>query len=365
MEVLSLISDWPEAAWRDRRVVLGVSGGADSIALLLAMHEVAMPGRLVVAHLNHGWRGAESDGDADFVAELCARLDRACVVQLLRDRDKKDWSQSDASGSRDSAMLAKASVVPCGAGQGEVVAASEQLARAARYDFFRETAYDVGASYVVTAHTADDRIETLLHNLLRGAGLAGATSLTMFRPFHQDLVLVRPLLRKRRSEIEAFLSARGQAFRNDSTNSQTRFRRNFLRHQVLPQLADHYPAAAESLLNFSELAEELSADLECLADRWLDRAARPAQSTSTQDLRPSSRIVLAQAEVCAEPWTIVHYALRRLWLHCGWPQADMSREHWQSIRDLCSQSAAAINLPGNLRAEVAGGVLSIALQSNK
>ncbi len=79
-----LMSDWPVERWCNRRVVVGVSGGADSVALLVAMHALAPSGdRLTVAHLNHGWRGRESDEDAQFVEQLCARLDRPLITQVL------------------------------------------------------------------------------------------------------------------------------------------------------------------------------------------------------------------------------------------------------------------------------------------
>ena len=357
-----LLADWPAERWMDRRLVVGVSGGADSVALLLALREVAEPQRLVVAHLNHGWRGAESDQDAAFVVKLCAQLGVRCVAALLRDRDSETASQSDGIASRDCAMLAKGGVrdavdyleVDVVQTEMEGQRRTEEKAREARYQFFKKTAYEFGASYVVTAHTADDRIETLLHNMLRGAGLAGAASLVMFRPFDEDLVLVRPLLRKRRSDIEQFLAARGQSFRTDSSNLQVRYRRNFLRQQVLPLIAQPYPAAPDSLLNFSELAEELVADLNLLANRWLDRVGYPALPRAA-----AFHFSAPQSAVTDTPWSVVHAALRKVWLDAGWPQADMSRAHWHSLRHLCTQPSGTINLPGNLRAEASGGRMLI------
>ncbi len=272
MLAIELLSDWPVVRWRDRRLLVGVSGGADSVALLLALHELAAPGQLVVAHLNHGWRGQESDGDQAFVVKLCAQLGRLCIASLLQDRDKKAASHVDDNMSRGVAMLATAQGdgalgQVCEVNEG--TERTEEYARRARYEFFKASAYQVGASYVVTAHTADDRVETLLHNLFRGTGPAGAASLVAFRSLDEDLVLARPLLRKRRAEIESFLAARGQDFRQDSSNFQTHYRRNFLRHRVLPLIEQEYPSAADSLLNFSELAEDLVMDVERLANQWL------------------------------------------------------------------------------------------------
>lgn len=365
-----MLADWPVERWQGRRLVVGVSGGADSVALLLALHELASPDQLVVAHLNHGWRGLESDGDAAFVVKLCAELNRECVTGLLRERDSLALRQFDDVGSRDVAMLAKGNVRVSGGGFGANVIEdaaqvnaienetwpqqTEEKARLARYEFFKETAYKYGAGYVVTAHTADDRIETLLHNMLRGAGLAGTTSLVMFRAFDEDLVLARPLLRKRRSDIERFLKARGQDYRQDSSNLSTHYRRNFLRQDVLPLVCQRYTAAADSLLNFSELAEELLADLQKLADQWLERIG-----CSFQIHESASTFAAPQAAISDTPWSIVHAALRRVWCEHGWPLADMSRAHWQALRELSGRSAGVINLPGNLRAELRDGRLMV------
>ncbi len=186
--------------------------------------------------------------------------------------------------------------------------------------------------------------------MLRGTGLAGAASLVMFRSLDLDLVLARPLLRKHRGLIEAFLSQRSQPFRQDSSNQLTRYRRNFLRQQVLPLVRQSYPNAASSLLNFSELAEELLADLDQLADQWLQKIQH--RSESREFLAP-------QSALHDWPWSIVQIALRRIWLERGWPQADMSRLHWQALRDLCGRPAGVVNLPGKVRAEMIGGMLRI------
>lgn len=348
---------------------MGVSGGADSVAVLLALSELAAPGQLTAAHLNHGWRGQESDDDQSFVVKLCAQLNRPCVTALLRDRDSVDVSLSDDNASRKAAMLAKAinedEVTEVVKPEASMLSGSEDRARQARYQFFKEIAYDIGASYIVTAHTADDRVETLLHNLCRGAGPAGAASLVAFRSLDDNLVLARPLLRKRRADIEAFLAVRGQTYRQDSSNLQTHYRRNFLRREILPLIAEQYPAAAASLLSFSELAEELVADLDCLADRWLETAAQSLAGSglslrTAQEQWPESKFfVVPINHFSAMPWSVVQAALRKVWSRRGWPLGNMSRTHWQAIRELCTQSSGVTNLPGDLRAEATTLFLAI------
>lgn len=364
-----ILSDWPASRWQGRRLVVGVSGGADSVAILLALNELAAPGQFTVAHLNHGWRGQESDDDQSFVVKLCADLNRPCVTALLRDRDRTQASLSDDNSRRDAAMLAKAfdedevtEVVRAEAG---MLIRTEDRARQARYQFFKETAYNLGASYIVTAHTADDRVETLLHNLCRGTGPAGAASLVAFRSLDEDLVLARPFLRKRRADIEAFLAVRGQNYRQDSSNFQTHYRRNFLRREILPLIAEQYPAAAESLLSFTELAEELVADLDCLADRWLEAAGQSLSGgglslrTAHEQWPERNFFVVPINHFSATPWSVVQAALRKVWSRRGWPLGNMSRTHWQAIRELCTQNRGVVNLPGDLRAEATALFLAI------
>lgn len=365
-----LLSDWPVGRWQDRKLLVGVSGGADSVALLLALHELAGAGQLVVGHLNHNWRGQESLDDQAFVEEMCASLNRPCFTALLQDRDSGLVSRSDDMVCRDAAMLAKG--LSCGDEESDELVISsgaeprtEERARQARYRFFKECAYKVGASYILTAHTADDRVETLLHNLLRGTGLAGASSLVMLRPFDEDLMLVRPLLRKRRSEIESFLHTCRQPYRVDSSNFQMHYCRNFLRREALPLLAGQYPCAADNLLRFSELAEELSSDLDELAQRWLEELAtqlgEPGESRRLARERwPAADYFLAPiAAMTTMPWSVIQIALRLQWQNRQWPLVDMSRTHWQALRELCQQKTGVLNLPGNLRAEVNDGYLAI------
>ena len=131
--------------WDDVSLLLAVSGGADSVGLLRAMVELkgSGAGRIFVAHFNHALRGAESDADAAFVSELCQRLDLPCET-----------------GTADTAQLAR--------DEGDGL---EAAARGVRYAFLRATAERLGARYVVTAHTADDQAETILHRIVRGTGV--------------------------------------------------------------------------------------------------------------------------------------------------------------------------------------------------
>ncbi|HEY3393570.1 MAG TPA: tRNA lysidine(34) synthetase TilS, partial [Lacipirellulaceae bacterium] len=139
---------WPVAAWRDSHVVLGVSSGPDSVAMLRAMMSIKAQGggrgRLFVAHFNHAARGADADADQAWLDALCRRLD----VPL--ETARADTSIASLTGD-----------------------GWEASARAARYKFLTHTAEKFGARFVAVAHTANDQVETVLHRILRGTGLAG------------------------------------------------------------------------------------------------------------------------------------------------------------------------------------------------
>ena len=174
---------------RGERAVVAVSGGADSVALLLALHELAAP--LVVAHLDHGLR-LEAAADASFVQALADRVGLECVVE-----------RRDVGAYRRERRLGV-----------------EAAAREVRHAFLREVAAGHGASAIFLAHTADDQVETFLLRLIRGAGVAGLSGM---RP--KDGLLCRPMLGVRRREVEAFLRERGQEWSEDASNRDRRFLR--------------------------------------------------------------------------------------------------------------------------------------------
>ncbi len=206
--LLDTLRATPELAASGRWLV-GVSGGADSIALLHALGSLgpALPARFVVAHLHHGLRGAAADADARFVARVAARFGWPCVV-----------------GRADVRALAAA--------HGWSL---EQAAREARLAFFHREVRRRRARGVVLAHTRDDQAETLLIRLLRGAGgqgLGGMRSVAQVR----GLCLLRPLLGLARTDLRDYLKRVRQRWREDASNADPRHLRNVIRHRVLPLL---------------------------------------------------------------------------------------------------------------------------------
>ncbi len=218
--------------------LVAVSGGADSVALLLALNEIGC--RLVVAHLDHGLR-PESAADAEFVRSLCAGLSLPCVV------DKRDV----AAHRRDRKL------------------SLEAAAREVRHAFLRQTAEREGASAIFLGHTADDQTETFLLRLIRGAGVAGLSGM---RP--KDGLRCRPMLGLWRKDVEAHLRRQGQVWREDASNRDPTFLRNRVRHELLPLLESLNPGIKQVLLREAQLLAERRQDLDAEVLRRLGLSAR-------------------------------------------------------------------------------------------
>ncbi|HBT20668.1 MAG TPA: tRNA lysidine(34) synthetase TilS [Peptococcaceae bacterium] len=207
---------------KGEKVLLGVSGGADSIALTHVMHRLKgeYDISLHIAHLNHMLRGEEAERDAQFVSAFAEKMGIDCTV-----------------GYADVALLAEREKLSL-----------EEAARKARYEFLTGTAEKIGASKIAVGHHADDRAETLLLHLLRGTGPEGLEGI---RPKYKNII--RPLIKVTREEIEIYCSEHNLSFVWDSTNEEVIFTRNKIRHQLLPMLKDYNPNIIEALNRTAEI----------------------------------------------------------------------------------------------------------------
>jgi tRNA(Ile)-lysidine synthase len=203
-------------------VVVAVSGGADSTALLVILAELADELGIVihVAHFDHRTRPKQSAEDADFVAKLANRVG-----------------------------------APIRVGRADKPTKSEDAARTARYDFLRRAARDIGATAIATGHTRDDQAETVLLHLTRGSGLAG---LAAMRPLRDGIA--RPLLAIGRKDTVAVCRAARIRPRTDPTNRSLTFARNRVRLEVLPELAKINPRVNEAIARFADAAAEMRSD---------------------------------------------------------------------------------------------------------
>lgn len=303
---------WPNTLWTDVTSIIAVSGGSDSVALLrlLADQDVGdRDGQFVVAHFNHGWRGAESDEDARFVESLSQQLNIRCEV---------------------------------GSAEGPA-AASEADARNDRYEFLLNLAHQLGARFVVTAHTADDQVETVLHRIIRGTGISGLRGIPKMRSLSESVTVVRPLIDVTRNELTDFLNSIDQSFRNDSSNQDCKFTRNRIRQELLPELRREYNAEVNSaILRLSRLAGEHQQEIE-----------------STVELIFANHVTSGRNEHFAVPrkalgslTSLVQRELfRSIWNSAGWPLQEMGFEQWHQLASLGTDpKSKSINLPGNIRA---------------
>jgi len=215
------------------RISVAISGGADSVALLLTLHAAnsakhdALGIGFSAVHINHHLRGEESNADQQFVENLCIALD----IPL---------------------HLHQANIPARVAETKETI---EEAARNARYDFFNTLLASGHADSILTAHTLDDQAETVLMKLLRGAWTEGLSAIHPVITLPKGKIL-RPFLNTRRVDIEAFLKSTNQPWREDSTNTDTAFTRNKIRHELLPQLRAYNPNLDQTLANLAELARE-------------------------------------------------------------------------------------------------------------
>ena len=233
--------------------IVALSGGADSVALLLGLLHLGQP--LVAAHCNFHLRGEESDADEAFVRQLCEERGVKLYVEHF---DTKAYAKQQ-----------RISI--------------EMAARELRYDYFEKLRQTLGATSIAVAHHRDDNVETLLLNLVRGSGLKGLCGMR-----RQNGYIIRPLLELSRTDIENYLHAEGQVFRTDSTNTDTAFKRNKIRHELLPLLRTLNPSVEATLAATMQRLTEAQTIVET------------AQGTTSSD-----RLPLAELQASATPLTLV------------------------------------------------------------
>ncbi|MCO6043524.1 tRNA lysidine(34) synthetase TilS [Aeoliella sp. ICT_H6.2] len=306
---------WPSSTWRACHVVVAVSGGADSVAMLRALVRIHQQtrgkGQLTVAHFNHRTRAAASDDDAQWVAELARKLNLDAVVDQAR-----------AAGS----LIA------------------EEQARRARYEFLRSVAEQRGARFITTAHTQDDQVETVLMRALRGSGIDGLTGIPVVRPLGPAVTLVRPLLSISRAEVESYLERLGQDYRHDASNLQSHYTRNWVRRDLLPQIRDRLPGDPDAaLLRLSEQASQWRDAIEQIAVRL---AARAVQYGAGQ---PAPTVRIDTPQLADEPAIVIQQVARTAWRQAGWGEQAMGMTEWQRLAAaVVDDSASTFVLPGSI-----------------
>ena len=298
-------------------VLIGVSGGADSMALMHGLAALAArhAWRLGIAHVNHGLRGKTADADEAFVCNAAAALGLACFHH-----------HADVPAYRRETGLS-----------------TEEAARDLRHRFLLETAAENGFSAVALGHHRDDTAELLLMNLLRGSGPSGLSGMD---PAATRLVsgesvrLIRPLLGFSRDEIEAFLEERDLPFVTDESNKDTAFLRNRIRHELLPLLAGYNPDIQGALSRLAEITRT--------EEEWLQTLIPPryqALLLAEEDGRTTLDANLLRGEHPALRRRIVRHALART-------KGDLRRirlVHVDDVLTLLETRGGALDLPDRIR----------------
>jgi tRNA(Ile)-lysidine synthase len=310
-------------------VLVGVSGGADSTALLLALDELIkgeyLDLKLTVAHLNHGLRGETADDDARWVERLAGELGHEVVIESVDVRALADEQKDNL----------------------------EQAARRARYRFLSQLARTSGASSVLTAHTLDDQAETVLLRLMRGTGPDGLGGIKPVRPLEEaaGTILARPLVRwARRADTEAYCAAAGIAFRNDAMNDDESFARVRVRKQLLPLMREFNPRIEQALSRTAGLLREDSDALQSTAEELLDAGG---------DDTTSDTVVLRIAEIVNASASVRRRALRNWLARVRGDTRRLEMVHLVAVEKLLfgQRGGLVVELPGGSRVERKKGLL--------
>lgn len=287
------------------RVIVALSGGADSVALLAVLQTLAEPLALCgveAVHINHALRGEEAERDEAFVRTLCRQ--RAVPLTVFH---------------RDVAAMSKQA--GCGV---------EEMGRQVRYACFDEMRNGRENVKIATAHTLSDQAETVLLHLCRGCGTQGLGGIPTQRG-----AIIRPLLDCSREEIEAFCEKQGLAFVTDSTNADTVYSRNFIRHEVLPRLAAINPKAQQALARTAQQAQQ---DEAYLSDCAAQALRQLPQENGCVDVKA----------LAALPSALLSRVLRRLCVTAG---ASPETPHITALmRALYDGERCALTLPGKVQA---------------
>jgi tRNA(Ile)-lysidine synthase len=299
-----------------RKLVLAVSGGADSVCLLhiLVKLQEKLKVKLHIAHLNHHLRGAESEADAKYVSDLARQLG---IPATIEGREVKNY-------------------------QAEHHLSLEEAAREVRYGFLAEVAKTIGTKLVAVGHTRDDHTETILLHLIRGTGTRGLQGLQPYTDWKSksgSIVVVRPLLEISHQETEDYCQSHKLKPRIDATNISLSPLRNRVRHQLLPLLISYNPAVAQALLRTAQIARD---DID-----FLDREVAQLWGEVAQE--QGKAIVLDRKRLDRLPPALKRYLLRAAVERMLGSAKDIEMRHIEEMMSVLDKAAGKrLSLPQGL-----------------
>jgi tRNA(Ile)-lysidine synthase len=306
--------------------IVAVSGGPDSVALLRALHELGKP--VTVAHVNHQLRGEESDGDEAFVANLAEQLKQHfCSTRITLPLD---------------------------------VTSLEAVARAERYCWMNTLSGD----WIATGHTADDQAETVLFHIIRGTGIAGLRGIQSHQSGWSNkgfLPRIRPLLELTRVDVLDYLQSIDQTFRIDSSNKDSRFTRNRIRHEVMPLLKTFNPNVVAAVNLLAKLAGEANAAIELEARKLLRQVELPrAGQCIVLNPRPFQ---LNDDQAPLYHRNLIREMFRHIWNENHWPSQRMNFDHWNRLAAWIAGGGGDFDLPDGISARRVGRVVQLGPRS--
>ena len=298
------------------RMLACVSGGADSVCLLVLAAEIGAEDGLApeAVHVNHGLRGAEADADEELVRQLCE--ERGVPLHVVR---------ADVAGEAEARHLSL-----------------EEAGREVRYRVFLKTAVERNICWILTAHHMNDNAETVLYRLCRGTGLSGLAGIPAVRELAEGIRVIRPLLSCSHEEICEELRARGVAWREDASNEEGCYARNVIRGQVMPVL--------EARIN-ERSAEHIAAAAQALREVWEYLGAEAEGFLAEKTVREDGALCVDAQELAALPAALAVEVLRRMIGEtCG--LRDVGAVHLEAVRSLAgARTGAKVSLPGGGYAE--------------
>lgn len=323
-------------------VVLMVSGGADSTALLLLALESDFdiadgrgPARIArerlhVLHINHQLRGADADADEQFVRALCQQFGVPCTVEKV-----------------DVAALAKQA-----SDDSNVESVARQVRYAAANKLANELCVKAGlprsTARILTAHTANDRAETFFMNAIKGSGTQGLSSI----PRRRNRI-VRPLLDYTHEQLKDLLLMRGIKWREDATNADTTYLRAYVRHEIVPRAQERNPQLLANLASTCDILSDEDAYLTALA----------ARAFHTLEVRRDKTSIILDAAKLAGAEVVLARRVVRMAVSALAPEIRLEATHVTAVLELVAQGAGSTTLPGALRVRVQSGLLTFVLQT--
>lgn len=305
------------------KLIVAVSGGADSVALLRLLKDLQeeLGLTLLVGHFDHRLR-TDSAEDARWVAAMCEELKIAYEIGVATLEE-----MSSAKGI-------------------------EESARRKRYAFLNNLAQANSCTQICVAHTQNDQVETVLHHIARGTGLKGLAGIPKQREIGDGIKVIRPLLNFRRETLLSYLAELKQDYRSDSTNKDTSFTRNRIRHEILPELRSQLnPQLDTALLKLAEQSAEAQEAIDAIA------AAKLKDSQVITSTHSSLRLNVTLLR--KQPRAIVVAAIMQLWERQRWPRKRMSQEHWRKLADLIlgENHRGGVSCPGPIQVSKRGQIL--------